>query len=96
MIDETFLNGTHCWFHDDQEAWISAEYKEHSVEEGILKLIFLDDNGKEHVVKTKEEDFKVMENSSILQLRNPPMLEATEDLINLSYLNEPSGNFTYD
>lgn len=24
-------------------------------------------------------------------LRNPPLLEATEDLTNLSYLNEPSG-----
>lgn len=26
-------------------------------------------------------------------LRNPPLLEATEDLTNLSYLNEPSGAF---
>lgn len=24
-------------------------------------------------------------------LRNPPLLEATEDLTNLSYLNEPAG-----
>ncbi|EMR11110.1 hypothetical protein PNEG_00707 [Pneumocystis murina B123] len=96
MIDESFLIGTRCWFHDDKEAWISAEYKEHSLDGSVLNLIFLDDNGKEHVVTTKEENFKAMENLSILQLRNPPMLEATEDLTNLSYLNEPSGNPTYN
>lgn len=89
-IDESFLVGTRCWFHDDLEIWISAEYKKHSLDNGILELVFLDDNGKEHVVKTKQENFKVAENLSFLQLRNPPILEATEDLTNLSYLNEPS------
>ncbi|KAG5519763.1 hypothetical protein PMAC_000036 [Pneumocystis sp. 'macacae'] len=93
-LNESFLVGTRCWFHDDQEAWISAEYKEHSVEDDVLKMIFLDENGKEHLVTTKDVDFKVLENLSFLQLRNPPILEATEDLTNLSYLNEPSGKYS--
>ncbi|KAG4304362.1 hypothetical protein PORY_002337 [Pneumocystis oryctolagi] len=90
-LDESFLIGVRCWFQDDQEAWISAEYKRHFIEGEMLKLVFLDSNGKEHLVTTKEANFKVLENISFLQLRNPPILEATEDLTNLSYLNEPSG-----
>lgn len=90
MLDESFLIGTRCWFHDNQEAWISAEYKEHFIDGDTVKLVFLDDKGKEHVVIVNEIEFKETENLSFLQLRNPPILEATEDLINLSYLNEPS------
>ncbi|KAG5437184.1 hypothetical protein PCANB_001161 [Pneumocystis canis] len=68
FIDESFLVGTRCWFHDNQEAWISAEYKEHTIDGEMLKLVFLDENGKEHVVSTKEMDFKVLENLPFLQL----------------------------
>jgi myosin-5 len=39
-------------------------------------------------IGTKDED-------KLPLLRNPPLLEATDDLTNLSYLNEPSGMSVY-
>lgn len=45
----------------------------------------------ERVVTTTIDAVKKTRGSDLPPLRNPPLLEATEDLTNLSYLNEPAG-----
>lgn len=49
-----------------------------------------------HMIKTKEiettqAELQVDNNSNLPPLMNPAMLEASEDLTNLSHLNEPAG-----
>lgn len=46
---------------------------------------------KEREVKTTVDAIEKSNGFDLPPLRNPPLLEATEDLTNLSYLNEPAG-----
>lgn len=46
----------------------------------------------EHVFESTFALLEKQKGTNLPPLRNPPRLENTEDLTNLSYLNEPSGN----
>jgi myosin-5 len=44
-------------------------------------------------IETTQAELQVDNNSKLPPLMNPAMLEASEDLTNLSHLNEPAGRF---
>ena len=44
-------------------------------------------------IETTEEELAEANNSKLPPLMNPTMLEASDDLTNLSQLNEPAGTF---
>ncbi|GAA5892933.1 hypothetical protein JCM6882_006898 [Rhodosporidiobolus microsporus] len=82
-------DGARVWFPDKDEGWISGQVTSKSVEGDKVSLQFTDDKGKDHTVETTLS--AIGKNPDVLPpLRNPPVLEATEDLTNLSYLNEPA------
>lgn len=83
--------GTKCWYPDDKAGWIGTTVK--SITQGgdndnkTFTLELIDDSDNIYIVTTLEisED-----NPDLPPLRNPPILEAAEDLTSLSYLNEPA------
>ncbi|KAG0233319.1 Myosin type-2 heavy chain 1 [Actinomortierella wolfii] len=87
---DAYIKDTKCWFTDAKEGWISGTLTNKEITaDGKVTLTFVDDNGKDQVFTSTLA--KIQENSEILPpLRNPPLLEGTEDLTNLSYLNEPA------
>jgi myosin-5 len=46
---------------------------------------------KTKTIETTQAELQVPNNPSLPPLMNPSMLEASEDLTNLSHLNEPAG-----
>ncbi|KAI8987940.1 P-loop containing nucleoside triphosphate hydrolase protein [Mycotypha africana] len=89
---QVYTKGTKAWFVDEDEAWVSTSVL--SVEESGtgIKITFLDDKdeSQEHVFESTYTQLEKTKGSNLPPLRNPPRLENTEDLTNLSYLNEPS------
>ena len=86
-----YVSGTKAWFPDQVQGWISAtQSKDAEVGDGRVKLVFtVDDSGDERVVEATLEQVEKDPNA-LPPLRNPPLLEATDDLTNLSHLNEAS------
>ncbi|KAL1969080.1 hypothetical protein VTN77DRAFT_914 [Rasamsonia byssochlamydoides] len=82
--------GTGAWQPDPTEGWISSEVKEKVVDGDKVKLVFLLANGEYKTVETTQAELQVPNNPSLPPLMNPAMLEASEDLTNLSHLNEPA------
>ncbi|KAK9429667.1 P-loop containing nucleoside triphosphate hydrolase protein [Lipomyces doorenjongii] len=85
-----FEVGTKCWQPDEQEGWVQAEVTSKTVEGGKVTLELTLENGITNNVTCSEEDFEDENSPSLPPLCNPPILEANEDLTNLSYLNEPA------
>lgn len=50
---------------------------------------------KSKTVKTTLAELQMDNNPSLPPLMNPAMLEASEDLTNLSHLNEPAGTYIH-
>lgn len=91
MALDTYIKGTQCWFTDDKEGWISAALNTKDVADGKVTMTFVDDNGKDHVFSSTLAKIEESNNELLPPMRNPPLLEGTEDLTNLSFLNEPAG-----
>ncbi|KAJ7580993.1 myosin 5 [Mycena floridula] len=90
MAENIYSKGTRVWFEDKEQAWLSAEVS--SLTKGAddsIKLIFIDERGKEITINTSVKDIKNGA-PSLPPLRNPPLLETADDLATLSHLNEPS------
>ncbi|CAG8478778.1 2502_t:CDS:10 [Paraglomus occultum] len=81
---EIYVKGTKVWLTDDKEGWVSGELVTKEVNGEKVKLTFKTERGKEVDVNTTTTD------GNLPPLRNPPMLEAVDDLTSLSYLNEPA------
>ncbi|KAF9393311.1 Myosin type-2 heavy chain 1 [Podila verticillata] len=90
MALDTYIKGTQCWFTDDKEGWISAALNTKDVADGKVTMTFVDDNGKDHVFSSTLAKIEESNNELLPPMRNPPLLEGTEDLTNLSFLNEPA------
>ncbi|RIB05104.1 putative myosin MYO2 protein [Gigaspora rosea] len=87
---EVYGKGTGVWFPDNREGWISAQLATKEVTGDNVKLNFVTDEGKEIAITTTLTKLAQTNNAELPPLRNPPMLEAVDDLTSLSYLNEPA------
>lgn len=96
MALAAYVPGTRAWFVDKEKAWISGTLasKVAVTEAGDVTMDFTvdDTDGETRQVKTTIDQLRGKDRDKILPpLRNPPLLEATDDLTELSHLNEPSG-----
>ncbi|CCE65834.1 hypothetical protein TPHA_0N00540 [Tetrapisispora phaffii CBS 4417] len=92
--------GTRCWYPNETLGWIGGEITKNDLADGKYHLeLQLEDGETVQIVTdslTREDadasDASARDNraSSLPLLRNPPILESTEDLTSLSYLNEPA------
>ncbi|KAI8988583.1 P-loop containing nucleoside triphosphate hydrolase protein [Mycotypha africana] len=88
---EIYTKGTRAWFPDKDEGWVSATCSSTEISDDNVKLVFEEDtDGKEHVFEATLAHITKLKGSNLPPLRNPPNIEYTDDLTNLSYLNEPS------
>ncbi|KAB8077996.1 P-loop containing nucleoside triphosphate hydrolase protein [Aspergillus leporis] len=82
--------GTRAWQPDPTEGWVASEVTEKLVDGDKVQLVFALENGETKTVETTQAELQVDNNSKLPPLMNPAMLEASEDLTNLSHLNEPA------
>ncbi|KAI8065844.1 P-loop containing nucleoside triphosphate hydrolase protein [Gongronella butleri] len=88
---EVFAQGTKAWFTDSKEAWISATCQTKSTTNDAVHMVFIGDSTrKEYTVDCTLADIEKTNGACLPPLRNPAKLEYTDDLTNLSYLNEPA------
>ncbi|KDN37434.1 hypothetical protein RSAG8_10169, partial [Rhizoctonia solani AG-8 WAC10335] len=88
-MSDIYTKGTRVWIADKDSGWISAEVQTVTRTDSKIKITLLDERGKEHSIDTNEQDIKDAKDY-LPPLRNPPLLEAVDDLATLSHLNEPS------
>ncbi|EPB90564.1 myosin ATPase [Mucor circinelloides 1006PhL] len=88
---EVYSEGIKAWFPDEELGWVSASVVSKQVDAKSAKISFQDDMDaeKQHVFEASITDIE-SNKVSLPPLRNPPKMENTDDLTNLSYLNEPS------
>ncbi|ROT40891.1 hypothetical protein SODALDRAFT_106970 [Sodiomyces alkalinus F11] len=81
--------GTRAWQPDATEGWVASEVISKTVDGSKVTLVFQLENDE---TKTLEVSVEAVQNgdSSLPPLMNPTMLEASDDLTNLSHLNEPA------
>ncbi|CEG63412.1 Putative YOR326Wp-like protein (Fragment) [Rhizopus microsporus] len=89
---EVYTPGTKAWFADDREAWVSTTCISSTVtSDSKVKIVFESDaDGSEYVFESTLAELEKTGGSNLPPLRNPPKMEYTDDLTNLSYLNEPA------
>ncbi|QRV99788.1 Myosin head (motor domain) [Ceratobasidium sp. AG-Ba] len=88
-MSDIYTKGTRVWIADKDSGWISAEVQNVTRTDSKVKIVLLDERGKEHNIDTTDQDIKDQK-EGLPPLRNPPLLEAVDDLATLSHLNEPS------
>lgn len=81
--------GTRAWQPDTTEGWVASEVIKKTIDGNKVTLVFKLENEEE---KTVEVSLEALEKGgdSLPPLMNPSMLEASDDLTNLSHLNEPA------
>ncbi|KAL1958312.1 hypothetical protein VTO42DRAFT_4629 [Malbranchea cinnamomea] len=82
--------GTRAWQPDPTEGWVPSEVTERIVDGDKVTLVFTLENGEKRTIETTEAELQTGNDASLPPLMNPTMLEASEDLTNLSHLNEPA------
>ncbi|CEP17067.1 hypothetical protein [Parasitella parasitica] len=88
---QIYTKGIKAWFPDKEEGWVSASCVSKQVDNDTVTITFEDDNdGKQHVFESTVAAISKTHGSTLPPLRNPPKMEYTDDLTNLSYLNEPA------
>ncbi|BAO40767.1 myosin-2 [Kluyveromyces marxianus] len=80
--------GTRCWYPSKEQGWTGAEISKHEVQGDKFRLELTLENGEK--VDLLVSSLDEAKEPSLPLLRNPPILETTEDLTSLSYLNEPA------
>ncbi|TKA31004.1 hypothetical protein B0A50_01972 [Salinomyces thailandicus] len=85
--------GTKAWQPDPTEGWVASEVSEKKVDGDLVTLVFALENGETKSVETTLSAMQAEDNantSTLPPLMNPSILEASDDLTNLSHLNEPA------
>ncbi|RFU33909.1 hypothetical protein B7463_g2466, partial [Scytalidium lignicola] len=82
--------GTKAWQPDPKEGWVASELIQKIEDGDKVKLIFSLESGETKTIETTLEALKDGKSQSLPPLMNPTMLEASDDLTNLSHLNEPA------
>jgi len=83
--------GTRAWQPDTTEGWVASEVSEKLIDGDKVKLVFQLENGESKTVETTLVAIQTGNDPNLPPLMNPAMLEASDDLTNLSHLNEPAG-----
>ncbi|KAH8102837.1 P-loop containing nucleoside triphosphate hydrolase protein [Cristinia sonorae] len=89
MAENIYSKGTKVWFSDKELSWISGEVTSVTKNDDDIKLVFVDERGREVTINTTVKGIKDGQDD-LPPLRNPPLLETADDLATLSHLNEPS------
>ncbi|KAL8972582.1 MAG: hypothetical protein Q9183_000475 [Haloplaca sp. 2 TL-2023] len=82
--------GTRAWQPDPVEGWVASEVETKKIEGDKVKLVFQLANGEFRTVETTVASLTGDGDASLPPLMNPSILEASDDLTNLSHLNEPA------
>ncbi|MDI1492427.1 MAG: Myosin type-2 heavy chain 1 [Ramalina farinacea] len=82
--------GTRAWQPDPTEGWVASEVESKKVQGEKVILVFQLDNGESRTIETTSAALLDDHNTSLPPLMNPAILEASDDLTNLSHLNEPA------
>ncbi|KAI0503290.1 P-loop containing nucleoside triphosphate hydrolase protein [Xylaria bambusicola] len=82
--------GTRAWQPDATEGWVASEVVDKSIDGDKVKLTFKLQNEETKEVVVSADALQNGNDPSLPPLMNPSMLEASDDLTNLSYLNEPA------
>ncbi|GAB7362407.1 hypothetical protein MBLNU230_g2730t1 [Neophaeotheca triangularis] len=90
-MSHTYDVGTKAWQPDQTEGWVASEVEQKVVDGDNVKLVFALESGESRTIETTLAALNDDSASSTLPpLMNPAMLEASDDLTNLSHLNEPA------
>ncbi|KAH8664322.1 P-loop containing nucleoside triphosphate hydrolase protein [Xylariales sp. PMI_506] len=83
--------GTRAWQPDATEGWVASEVVKKTIDGSKVILEFkFDSNDEIKKVETTVEGLQSGNDPALPPLMNPTMLEASDDLTNLSHLNEPA------
>ncbi|KAI1007044.1 Myosin-2 [Podosphaera aphanis] len=82
--------GTKAWQSDAKEGWVASELTSRRVDGNKVFLNFTLENGETKTIETTTSILAEANHPSLPPLMNPAMLEASDDLTNLSHLNEPA------
>ncbi|KAI0459758.1 P-loop containing nucleoside triphosphate hydrolase protein [Xylaria acuta] len=82
--------GTRAWQPDATEGWVASEVIHKSVDGDKVTLTFKLENEETKEVVVSVDALQNGNDPSLPPLMNPSMLEASDDLTNLSHLNEPA------
>jgi myosin-5 len=82
--------GTRAWQPDTTEGWVASEVSEKQIDGDKVKLVFQLENGESKTIETTLVAIQTGNDPNLPPLMNPAMLEASDDLTNLSHLNEPA------
>ncbi|CAD6502076.1 BgTH12-02318 [Blumeria graminis f. sp. triticale] len=86
----TYDVGTKAWQPDATEGWVASELTSQRKEGNKVYLTFTLENGEIRIIETTSEMLEKNSDPNLPPLMNPAMLEASDDLTNLSHLNEPA------
>ncbi|KAJ9157066.1 Class v myosin [Coniochaeta hoffmannii] len=89
-MSESYDVGTRAWQPDPTEGWVASEVINKSVNGDKVSLVFQLENGETKTVEVSLEGLQSGNDPNLPPLMNPTMLEASDDLTNLSHLNEPA------
>ncbi|CAK7240475.1 MAG: Myosin type-2 heavy chain 1 [Sporothrix thermara] len=89
-MSETYDIGTRAWQPDVTEGWVASEVVKKEVQGSKVILEFKLENGELKKVEVTAEALAKGSDPSLPPLMNPTILEASDDLTNLSHLNEPA------
>ncbi|KAI1261276.1 P-loop containing nucleoside triphosphate hydrolase protein [Xylariaceae sp. FL1019] len=82
--------GTRAWQPDATEGWVASEVVKKSIDGDKVTLTFKFENEDTKDVVVSLDALQDGSDPSLPPLMNPAMLEASDDLTNLSHLNEPA------
>ncbi|KAI9809594.1 MAG: hypothetical protein M1825_000026 [Sarcosagium campestre] len=82
--------GTRAWQPNATEGWIASVVEQKKIIGDKVQLVFQLSNGETKNVETTIAALQDDNDTSLPPLMNPSMLEASDDLTNLSHLNEPA------
>ncbi|KAB5563388.1 P-loop containing nucleoside triphosphate hydrolase protein [Coniochaeta sp. 2T2.1] len=89
-MSESYDVGTRAWQPDATEGWVASEVINKSINGDKVSLVFQLENGETKTVEVSVEGLHSGNDPNLPPLMNPTMLEASDDLTNLSHLNEPA------
>ncbi|OTB05790.1 hypothetical protein M426DRAFT_56375 [Hypoxylon sp. CI-4A] len=89
-MSQSYDVGTRAWQPDATEGWVASEVVKKTVDGDKVTLVFKLENEEEKTIQLSVDALQNANDPLLPPLMNPAMLEASDDLTNLSYLNEPA------